>query len=215
MAGKWLESLWQAAGKAGMRLVCDWRAAGMWLMHGWHVADARLAHGWRAALLSKRGCLLSIAEPTHPTVLKLYPLRETCIEREHADRRTSIRAHKWESTAPVPWPNLYWLVCLQLTRRIGRLEHLGLVRAFERRLHSNEELLARFAVHQHEYRTARWECLSERDRAYVEARPSFVERLRDSGIGGLRFEQQVKCLHVHYSHYLATGVALIFLTCLS
>lgn len=151
----------------------------------------------------------SSSEPAHPTVLKLYPLRETCIDDAHADSRTSIRAHKWESSAPVPWPNLYWLVCPQLTRRVGRLEHLGFVRAFQRQLRSSEGLLAQFAVHQQEYRSARWECLDERDRAYVEARPGFVETLRDGGIGGLRFEQQVKCLHLHYSHYLATGRNLI------
>lgn len=29
--------------------------------------------------------------------------------------------------------------------------------------------------------------------------------LRDCGVGGLRFANQVKCLHLHYAHYLASG----------
>jgi hypothetical protein len=52
----------------------------------------------------------------------------------------------------------------------------------------------------------RWETLSVEDRAYCEARgASHVEALRERGIGGYATDDQVKCLHVHYAHFLATG----------
>ena len=33
--------------------------------------------------------------------------------------------------------------------------------------------------------------------------------LRECGVGGLRVPEQVKCLHLHYAHFLATGDNLV------
>jgi hypothetical protein len=52
----------------------------------------------------------------------------------------------------------------------------------------------------------RWELLTERDRAMCEdAGGEYVDALKIRGIGGYHSDAQVKCLHVHYAHYLATG----------
>jgi hypothetical protein len=56
-----------------------------------------------------------------------------------------------------------------------------------------------------EYGATRWATLSEEDRERCAGHEAFAAALRDSGVGGMRFATQVKCLHVHLAHALAGG----------
>ena len=63
---------------------------------------------------------------------------------------------------------------------------------------------AREFARQHEaYGSHRWSLLSEEDKAFATER-GFDFVIRDVGIGGLRYKNQVKCLHLHYAHWLVT-----------
>ena len=114
--------------------------------------------------------------------------------------------NKWQSQAPVPWPNLFWLVCPELCRRVGRLEHRGYVRLYQQMLHEDEVAFSRFREQQREYAALRWSVLSESDRQYCE-KSGLASVLRDTGVAGIRFPNQVKCLHTHVAHALAMGSA--------
>jgi hypothetical protein len=46
--------------------------------------------------------------------------------------------------------------------------------------------------------------LSDDDKEHCE-KEGYASVLRDCGVGGLRFVNQVKCLHLQYGHYLASG----------
>lgn len=137
----------------------------------------------------------------HPLVLTCYPLRETADPA--ADGRGGS-ANKWRSAEPVPWYNMFWLVDPELTRRIGRLEHLGCVKRCQQMVHEQEDLRAALAEAHAEYARARWSLLSEEDRTYCE-RKGWADLYRDTGVAGLRCPEAVKCLHTHTAHALASG----------
>ena len=87
-----------------------------------------------------------------------------------------------------PMPTRYWLVGVDVSRAVSRLESAGGVRAAEAAVDPDEIAAA------HE-RYAR-----ERDAAI----PEGWSRPRPSGgVGGTR--RGVKCLHAHYAWYLAGG----------
>ena len=147
----------------------------------------------------------------HPTVLQCYPLRVTGAETAadasyegHRDIRGGS-ANKWKDDAPVPWPNMYWLVDPELSRHAGRLEHEGLVQSWQKEVNTNAAFAAELERAHREYAATRWALLTDEDRRYCELRPKFLEALREGGIGGLRFDTQIKCLHLQLAHSLAGG----------
>jgi len=148
-----------------------------------------------------------------PRVLVLYPLRVAHDPARAADRGFSTR--KWNSragAAPVPWPNTFWLCCPKLVRAVGALEHSSdptPMRRFQERLVAGEDARAKadaatFAEQHRNYAAFRWSLLPSEDRASA-IREGYEPALRTAGIGGLRHATQVKCLHVHYAHFLASG----------
>lgn len=150
-----------------------------------------------------------------PAVLVCYPLRETggatADRATHGDRRdtrvVTKACRKWTAKAgdaPVPWPNHLWLVDPVLSTRVGRLEHLGFVQTYQSDVKTDAALAAELEAAHRSYGAARWAELSSEDRAYVEG-AGYAAVLRDTGVGGLRFVSQVKCLHAHLAHHLAGG----------
>lgn len=167
-----------------------------------------------AKMLDARIRIIGVAHRVDgkPAVLACYPLRvtgqATASEGTHASRR-EIRGgskRKWQDDAPAPWPNFLWLCEPTLTLRAGRLEHLGLVQQFQEEVGTNATFAAELAAAHKAYGDARWAALTDADREYCESRhTSFPAVLRDTGVGGLRFASQVKCLHAHLAHTLAGG----------
>jgi hypothetical protein len=85
-----------------------------------------------------------------------------------------------------PFPTLYWLSCPLASRRIGRLEGVGGVRAMERRAEQDEAFGAALEDAHARYEAAR-DALVPAD---ADPRPS-------GGVAGNR--TGVKCLHAHYA----------------
>lgn len=126
-----------------------------------------------------------------PQVLTIHPLRTTD-----------------KSTCRVPWTNIFWLVDPTLIREVGRLETVGYIEAFSARLANDAEAFAQHVRAHHEYAAERWALLSKAEQSYAEAE-GYDRVLRWTGVGGIRYPNQVKCLHQHYAHHLATGKSLI------
>jgi len=172
-------------------------------------------------------CLHGHPQDGHPLVLCCYPLRDQGPARtskssgsapgaepsehsrpEWAHRRDTRggSANKWSADAPAPWPNLYWLVCPRLSQRVGRLEHLGWVQQLQQQVASEPQgaLASGLAAAHAAYGQTRWAALSEEDRCYAEE-AGYAPKLRDMGVAGLEYPNQVKCLHTHLAHFLAGG----------
>jgi hypothetical protein len=90
-----------------------------------------------------------------------------------------------------PFPTTYWLTCPLASRRIGRIESAGGVKAAERRLESEPDLARR-----HEATMMRYQ---ERRDAMIDAS---LDRPRPSG-GVAGAAAGVKCLHAHYADFAA------------
>ena len=181
-----------------------------------------LARNHRRKVLDTRVRIVGVAARSAdglatPAVLKCYPLRVTyrdegapeSSEGTHTERRETRggSSNKWTASAPVPWPNTFWLVDPQLAQRAGTLEHEGLVQTWQREVadEPDGDFARALATAHRAYSATRWALLSDDDRAYVLSQPWATAALRDTGVGGLRFESQVKCLHVHLAHALAGG----------
>jgi len=82
-----------------------------------------------------------------------------------------------------PFPTAYWLSCPGLVHAVGVLEGEGGVKALEERLANDPELAVGF---------------DEAMERHRQLRPQF-----GLGIGGVRSERGVKCLHAHVAFALA------------
>eukprot|EP01052_Picozoa_sp_SAG31_P027974 SAG31_NODE_2663_length_5278_cov_29.536011_4_plen_352_part_00 len=124
-----------------------------------------------------------------PAVIKLYPLRFD--PKNRGDRR-----------GPVPWPNLYFLVCPRLIRAVGALEDAGWIQTMEAWLQADEALMKSLVDTHESYAAERWEFLTEEDRAYAIDK-GYNTCLQDSGVCGLSYTRKIKCLHAQYAYHLA------------
>ena len=89
-----------------------------------------------------------------------------------------------------PFPTTYWLSCPLATRRIGRIESAGGVRAMERRAEADPEFGAALEAAHDRYR-------SDRDALL----PDDAHPVPSGGVGGAQVG--VKCLHAHYADHAA------------
>ncbi len=90
-----------------------------------------------------------------------------------------------------PFPTTYWLTCPLASRRVGRVESAGGVKAAERRLEADPGLAGR-----HEAAMARY--AAQRDALIDES----LDRPPPSG-GVAGAAAGVKCLHAHYADFVA------------
>ena len=135
-----------------------------------------------------------------PAVLQLHPLGVS---------RSFKRRRRQEDTGDMaePFPTMYWLVSKALAIRVSNLERKAGVTILEERLESAPEDVRELQRHAHrDYAATRWALLGGEERDLAEAR-GWTRRLRDTGIAGMADFNKVKCLHAHYSHYLALQAA--------
>ncbi|CAI5744337.1 unnamed protein product [Peronospora destructor] len=132
-----------------------------------------------------------------PAVLLLYPLRN------------AENAYKKKQRVKVePFPTIYWLASAYLKACVSALEDQQFVLTLQHRLDADETAKEKMVQSHREYAKQRWKMMTPHDVELVNSRGwEFV--LRDVGIAGIREFTNVKCLHTHYAHYLATGNNLI------
>lgn len=128
-----------------------------------------------------------------PAALLLYPLRN------------AEDAYKKKQRAKVePFPTIYWLASTDLKARVSLLEDQQYGLLLQKRLDADEAAKERMVQSHREYAAQRWQMMTPHDHELVKRR-RWEYVLRDVGIAGIRDFTNVKCLHTHYAHYLATG----------
>lgn len=103
---------------------------------------------------------------------------------------------------PEIFPTLFWLTCPYLVAEVGKLEAAGGVKYYERLIREDAATSAAYAQAHARYRAERLSLVSEEERMSMGKR---AWNALGTGIGGLRNEKQVKCLHAQLAHYLARG----------
>ncbi|MBE3584300.1 MAG: DUF501 domain-containing protein [Limnochordaceae bacterium] len=121
-------------------------------------------------------------------------------------RRPNRLRPDWE-----PFPNLLWLSCPYLAAAVSRLESEGWIRRWRREVETDPAFAAELSAAHQEYARWRWWAVEQVQRQDEEVRrclaahPEAEQVLRETGVGGSRDWQAVKCLHAHLAHYLAGG----------
>ncbi|MFW6034691.1 MAG: DUF501 domain-containing protein [Halothermotrichaceae bacterium] len=114
--------------------------------------------------------------------------------------------HPYNDSNNKIYPTLYWLSCPYIVRAVSRLEDEGLVQEYTLILQEDEKFRGRlFNAHQN-YAQKRFAYLSEDNIEDLETiSPDLVNVIKESGVGGIREKEGIKCLHTHLADYLADG----------
>jgi len=104
---------------------------------------------------------------------------------------------------PTPFPTLYWLADEALVKEVSHIEREGWIRNFQERIANHAEAREVLTHQHHSYIEDRWALLSEEDRSVI-CEAGLESQFRDRGIGGMIERCEVKCLHLHYAHHLAS-----------
>lgn len=104
------------------------------------------------------------------------------------------------------FPTLYWLTCPYLCREVAVLESEGRIAQFEERLAQDEHFAQAMDQNHAAYARERLALIPlEVQKRLQQEYPERYQVLAESGIGGIRNPQGVKCLHTHVADYLARG----------
>ena len=104
-----------------------------------------------------------------------------------------------------PFPNMYWLSDKSLCKAIDKIESHGFVKELENVIIPEDSKLKKRIDQDHRlYIEKRWKYfVLEHDLDNV--LPVYQQSLKSKGIGGLSKFDRVRCLHMHYAHYLVDG----------
>lgn len=105
------------------------------------------------------------------------------------------------------FPTVFWLTCPEAIRRISRLEDQGYIRQIQARLKDHQHVRENLQDAHVEYIFIRRRLLG-RERLLAmksqEQTRALTRNLELRGVGGSADLLSVKCLHMHYAHFLAT-----------
>lgn len=111
-----------------------------------------------------------------------------------------------EGEEPHVFPTLFWLTCPYLNRLVARLESSGHVARWQQCLQEDAQLAAAMQQAHEHYAQQRREVVPDAVQSCL-AR-SYAKHYRvlmESGVGGIRNQEGIKCLHTHLAHTLAGG----------
>jgi uncharacterized protein len=104
-----------------------------------------------------------------------------------------------------PFPNMYWLSDKTLCKAIDKIESHGFVKELENLvIPFDEELKMKLKQNHLQYIEKRWSYFVK-EHNLDSILPVYQDSLKEKGIGGLSKFDRVRCLHMHYAHYLVDG----------
>ena len=108
------------------------------------------------------------------------------------------------------FPTLFWLTCPYLRKAVARLESEGWIARFEERIQEDEEFASRVEADHDAYAQERLDLIPKEVQARLEEEyPERFKVIANSGVGGSRSREGVKCLHKHLDDYLVRGQNII------
>lgn len=104
------------------------------------------------------------------------------------------------------FPTLYWLTCPYLRREVALLEGEGLIAQFEERIQRDPDFASQVERNHRDYAARRLSLIPlEVQGRMQEEYPDRYQVLAESGVGGIRSPEGVKCLHTHLADFMAHG----------
>lgn len=107
-----------------------------------------------------------------------------------------------------PFPNMYWLTDKKICKAIDQIESTGFVKTLENEIIPQDPELQQQLIKDHQnYIDKRWKYF-EQEFDLNEISDLYKNALKTKGIGGLMKYTRVRCLHMHFAHYLVDGNAI-------
>ncbi len=104
------------------------------------------------------------------------------------------------------FPTLYWLTCPYLRKEMALLEGEGLIAHFEKRIQEEPDFAALVEQNHESYARRRLALIPTVVQENLrEEYPDRYRVLSETGVGGIRSLEGVKCLHTHVADYLTHG----------
>jgi hypothetical protein len=143
----------------------------------------------------------------HSTHLPATPRQTSVVVNQVYPLRQDERYRKNALQPIVPEPTTYWLVHPILKKELSRLEANGFISTIQTWINDDSDRSQQWRHMQQKYATDRWALLNEQDKQFL-MQQKWAKRFQETGIGGVRGWQKdgptkLKCLHLHYAHYLA------------
>jgi hypothetical protein len=104
------------------------------------------------------------------------------------------------------FPTLYWLTCPYLRKEMALLEGQGLIAQFEQRIQEDPAFAELVEQNHQTYAKRRLALIPTVVQENIKEEYSDRYRvLSETGVGGIRSLEGVKCLHTHLADYLVHG----------
>ncbi|MFW6288042.1 MAG: DUF501 domain-containing protein [bacterium] len=104
------------------------------------------------------------------------------------------------------FPTIYWLSCPYLVREVAKIEDEGLVKELSSNLLDDEKFRRDLMEAHRRYAEKRMELMSEEMKKRAKEHSKDIYNvLADSGVGGIRDKEGIKCLHTHLADFLAAN----------
>lgn len=102
------------------------------------------------------------------------------------------------------FPTLFWLTCPYLKRVVGQLESKAAINELQQRIAEDPEFASEVEKNHLTYAELRKGLIPDDVlKALAKNYPNRLEAIVDTGVGGIRSRDGVKCLHTHLADYLA------------
>jgi uncharacterized protein len=103
------------------------------------------------------------------------------------------------------FPTVFWLTCPEAVRMIGKIEDQGFIGQIQEHVNTNSSLSEILEAAHQEYIYIRRTLLDPKVRIQLRnGEDNSLKHIEKVGIGGVSDLKGIKCLHMHYAHYLAT-----------
>ncbi len=100
-------------------------------------------------------------------------------------------------------PTLYWLSCPFLVKKISKLEDQGFIKKLTKKVQLDPCFKKKLKKAHKIYAAKRFSLLSCRQiKEIKKISDDILDVIKNSGVGGIREKEGVKCLHTHLADYL-------------
>ncbi len=108
------------------------------------------------------------------------------------------------------FPTTMWLTCPYLKKKVSKIESDGVISLFQTRIDEDEEFAA-LVKRDHEAHAKYRVSLMPKDvlQSLANNYPNEHKVVVETGVGGVRSSDGVKCLHAHFADYLVLGSNVI------
>lgn len=101
------------------------------------------------------------------------------------------------------FPTLYWLTCPYLIKEVAILEDESWINKIQIKINQDNDLKEKLRTAHKYYAKKRYELLDEKEINDIKnISEGIIDTLKNSGIGGIKEKEGIKCLHTHLADYL-------------